>query len=92
MLDHLLVSDPRLMNQPAESLYYEFRIRGLLGDTMLGAFPDLDAQVQGGVTVLAGWLPDQSALYGVLAQIEQLGLELLGVSSMAGPKAPSEES
>jgi hypothetical protein len=60
-------------------VYYEFRIRGLLGDTLLGAFPGLHAEVQGGETVLAGSLPDQSALHGVLAQIEQLGLELLDV-------------
>jgi hypothetical protein len=70
------------MKQPAESVNYEIRIRGLLGDTLLGAFPGLHAEVQGGVTVLVGSLPDQSALYGVLAQIEQLGLELLGVSSL----------
>ena len=69
------------MTHPAESVYYEIRVRGLLGDTLLGAFPGLHAEVQGGVTVLAGSLPDQSALYGVLAQIEQLGLELLGVRS-----------
>jgi hypothetical protein len=30
-------------------------------------------------TVLAGALPDQAALHGVLGQIEALGLELLGV-------------
>jgi hypothetical protein len=82
MLPHPHVGDAGLMNQPAESLYYEIRIRGLLGDTLLGAFPGLHAEVQGGVTVLAGSLPDQSALYGVLAQIEQLGLELLGVRSV----------
>ena len=67
------------MKQPAGAVYYEFRIRGLLGDTLLSAFPGLQAQVQGGETVLGGALPDQSALYGVLAQIEQLGLELLDV-------------
>jgi hypothetical protein len=67
------------MKQPAGAVHYEFRIRGLLGDTLLGAFPGLQAEVQGGETVLAGWLPDQSALYGVLVQIEQLGLELLDV-------------
>jgi len=67
------------MKQPAGSVYYEFRIRGLLGDTMLGAFPDLHATVEGGQTVLCGTLPDQSAMYGVLVQIEELGLELLGV-------------
>ena len=86
MLGHPLVGDDRLMTQPAESVYYEFRIRGLLGDTLLGAFPGLHAEVQGRVTVLAGWLPDQSALYGVLAQVEQLGLELLGVSSVEDGK------
>jgi hypothetical protein len=67
------------MKQPAGSVYYEFRVRGLLGDMLLGAFPRLHAEVQGGETVLAGALPDPSALYGVLAQIEQLGLELLDV-------------
>jgi hypothetical protein len=67
------------MSQPAGSVFYEFRIRGLLGDTMLGAFPELHAEAQGGETVLAGALPDQSALHGVLTQIERLGLELLDV-------------
>jgi hypothetical protein len=67
------------MKPLAGSVYYEFRIRGQLGDTLLGAFPDLHAEVQGGETVLAGSLPDQAAMYGVLAQIEQLGLELLEV-------------
>jgi hypothetical protein len=67
------------MKQPAGAVYYEFRIRGLLGDILLSAFPGLQAEVQGGETVLGGALPDQSALYGVLAQIEQLGLELLDV-------------
>jgi hypothetical protein len=82
MLPHPHVGDALLMKRPAECVYYEIRIRGLLGDTLLGAFPGLQAEVQEGVTVLAGWLPDQSALYGVLAQIEQLGLELLGLRSV----------
>jgi hypothetical protein len=77
MLAHPLIRDACLMKQPARSVYYEFRIRGLLGETLLGAFPGLHAEVQGGETVLAGALPDQSALHGVLAQIEQLGLELI---------------
>jgi hypothetical protein len=81
MLTHPLVRDAGLMKQPPGSLYYEFRLRGLLSTTLLGAFPGLRAELQGGETVLAGPLPDQSALHGVLAQIEQLGLELLGVSS-----------
>jgi hypothetical protein len=46
---------------------------------MLEAFPDLDARTEGTATVLTGPLADQSALHGMLAQIEALGLELLEV-------------
>jgi hypothetical protein len=60
-------------------VHYEIRLRGRLSETMLGAFPELRAQVQGTETLLAGQLPDQAALFGVLASIEALGLELLEV-------------
>jgi hypothetical protein len=56
---------------------YRIRVRGRLGETMRSAFPDLQAQARGGDTVLTGLLPDRAALYGTLAQIEALGLELL---------------
>jgi hypothetical protein len=79
------------MRQPAGGAYYEFRIRGLLGETLLGAFPGLQADVQGGETVLAGSLVDQSALHGVLAQIELLGLELLDVHRKRSAPAVTEE-
>jgi len=58
---------------------YEIRVRGLMGATLLTAFPALHVEAQGGETVLVGELPDQAALYGVLAQLEALGLELLEV-------------
>jgi hypothetical protein len=65
------------MDEPATSVCYEIRIRGLLGETLLGAFPGLRTRAHGTDTVLTGALPDQPALYGVLGQIEALGLELL---------------
>jgi hypothetical protein len=58
---------------------YEIRVRGHLGETMRGAFPELRARVDGADTVLTGLLSDQAAVYGVLAAIESLGLELLEV-------------
>jgi hypothetical protein len=58
---------------------YEIVVRGLLSETLLAAFPTLRAEAQGAQTVLAGALGDQAALYGVLAQIEALGLELIEV-------------
>jgi hypothetical protein len=54
-------------------------VRGLLSETLLAAFPTLSAEAQGTETALTGTLADQAALYGVLAQIEPLGLELIEV-------------
>ena len=65
------------MDEPARVVCYEIRVRGQLGEMLLGAFPGLHAQAKGAETVLSGALPDQAALHGVLAQIEALGLELL---------------
>jgi hypothetical protein len=58
---------------------YEIRVRGQLGQTIRTAFPALEARAEGGETVLTGVLADQAALYGVLAEAQALGLELVGV-------------
>ena len=76
------------MDADAKPDLYEIRIRGVLSERLLGAFPGLEAQTRGGETVLAGALPDQAALYGVLAQIEALGLKLLEVRY--APPRPDE--
>ena len=58
---------------------YAIRIKGLLGATALSAFPSMAYELVGTETVLTGWLEDRSALFGVIGQIEGLGLELLEV-------------
>ena len=70
------------------SPHYEFRVRSHLGETMLGAFPALQAETSGKDTLLRGALPDQAALYGVLAEIEALGLELVEVWRL--PRDPTD--
>ena len=55
---------------------YSLRISGNLGSTALSAFPSMVAQLKGGDTLLTGVL-DRSALYGVLAEIEALNLDLI---------------
>ena len=57
---------------------YAIRIHGHLGATVLSAFPALVSRRHGADTVLTGLL-DRSALYGVLAEIEALGLDLVEV-------------
>ena len=44
-------------------------------------------QQQGTETVLTGLLPDAAALYGVLAEIDALGLDLLEVRMVRPPPA-----
>src|SRR5215470_2540852 len=60
---------------------YMIRINGHLGATVLSAFPALAPQHHGAHTVLTGLL-DRSALYGVLAEIEALGLDLLEIRKL----------
>jgi hypothetical protein len=58
---------------------YEIRVRGPIGPTMMQAFPTLAASRSAQDTLLIGSLPDQSALYGVLHELEALGLQLLEI-------------
>lgn len=73
---------------PAAALY-RIRINGHLGLTVLSAFPAMVPQRQGTQTVLTGRL-DRSALYGVLAEIETLGLDLLEVRQLVPDRKSPE--
>jgi len=60
---------------------YEIRVRGRLSPSLAAEFERLDLSVseQPIETVLNGSFDDQSSLYGILRQIEGLGLELIDV-------------
>jgi hypothetical protein len=66
---------------------YMIRINGHLGATILSAFPAVTPRRDGATTVLTGLL-DRSALHGVLAEIDALGLDLLEVRQLT----PDRES
>jgi hypothetical protein len=68
---------------------YTIRIKGRIGATALSAFPTMETELTGSETILTGRLVDQAAVFGVLAQIEALGLELLDVRQVQAD-APDE--
>lgn len=85
---HLVAPDDHDMCPASAS--YLIRINGHLGPTLLSAFPAMTARQQGAETVLTGVL-DQPALFGVLAEIEALGLDLLEVRQRTPePESPAE--
>jgi len=67
---------------------YEIRVRGPVGPTITQAFPCLTATRRGQDTVLTGSLRDQSALYGVIHQLEALGLQLLEIRRLPTADPP----
>jgi hypothetical protein len=59
---------------------YQIRVEGVLDQRWSAWFDGLQLSSEpGGVTVLAGEVGDQAALYGLLAKIRDLNLPLLSV-------------
>ena len=72
------------MQQPA---YYEIRIEGSLHPHWSEWFEGLEIrQLPGGATLIAGELPDQAALHGILMKIRDLGLVLVSVNRIENAK------
>jgi hypothetical protein len=87
MSTHQVALDDPSMGPASAS--YLIRINGHLGATLLSAFPAMAWERQGPETVLTGVL-DSPALYGVLAEIEALGLDLLEVRRIAPEAGPPQ--
>ncbi len=63
-------------------MHYHIRVKGHLASSWQPWFAPLQIRNEAsGTTVLAGPLPDQAALYGVLLKIDRLGLTLLSLES-----------
>ena len=63
---------------------YEIVVSGERGHAVRSAFDDMVVTVRDGRTILSGDLPDQAALFGVLARVEDFGLELVEVHRVGG--------
>jgi len=63
--------------------YVRIHIRGCIDPEWTAWFEGLDVLVQANdTTILQGELPDQSALYGILSRLRDLGIELLSVEQL----------
>jgi hypothetical protein len=68
----------------ARPVRYTIRVEGHLGATAVCVFPALAVEYHATQTVLTGLL-DRSAVYGVLAQFEMLGLDLVELRRSPDP-------
>lgn len=71
---------------PGSSHFYEIRVEESLLESRLMWFGDLvitraeaDDEIAGACTIISGWLPDQPALFSILARIRDLNLTLVSV-------------
>ena len=69
---------------------YEVRVAGVVPDTLLQDMHAITLAPNQVNTVLYG-LADEAALYGLLARLRTLGLEVVEVRRMSGPVDSSDE-
>jgi hypothetical protein len=72
--------------------YYEIKIKGHLDQYWSDWFASLVlTHLEGNETLLAGELPDQAALYGLLERIRDLNLTLISVTRSNPPVKNSDK-
>jgi hypothetical protein len=71
----------------AVSSNYVLTLKGEPGELLYAAFDDVEVSTFPGVTRLSADL-DQPALHGLLARIEELGLELIDLRLVIGSSGP----
>jgi hypothetical protein len=70
------------VSEPGRPARYEIRVDGILDDRWADWFGGLQVSSDGTQTVIAGLLPDQPALHGLLARVRDLGLCLISVRQL----------
>jgi hypothetical protein len=70
---------PTVVTRMVEGMaaYYEIRIKGRMGESLLVAFEGMTVTTEPVETILHGPIPDQEALHELLAKIQSLGLEVV---------------
>lgn len=73
----------------APIVHYEILVEGVLDDHWSAWFEGLHVSGDTGTTTIAGPLPDQTALHGLLTKIRDLGLPLLEVRRIGSDRHPT---
>jgi hypothetical protein len=66
-----------------EDTYYEICVASELDEKWSEYFSPLKIESREDETILSGYLPDQSALYGILIKIRDMGLPLISVKPLS---------
>jgi hypothetical protein len=77
------------LDQPVDSrapTVYQIRITGQLDARWADWFEGLTITLDGGDTLITGPVVDQAALHGVLKRVRDLGVALVSVSPVGGPR------
>jgi hypothetical protein len=70
------------MSKPGMKTVYRIVVRGELSDRYAVAFEGMQLEAKNGRTILTGEVVDQPHLFGILACVNSLGLELLSVQAL----------
>jgi hypothetical protein len=70
------------MSKQGTKTVYRIVVRGELSDRYAVAFEGMHLEAKNGRTILTGEVVDQPHLFGILARVNSLGLELLSVQAL----------
>lgn len=62
-----------------QQILYEITVRGVLDMSWQDFLDGLSTTIEGENTILSCSVPDQSALYGIINRLRDLGLELIAI-------------
>ncbi|HSL60050.1 MAG TPA: hypothetical protein VK866_19545 [Acidimicrobiales bacterium] len=71
---------------------YELTLRGRLGRLSTAALGACRVRDLGDDSVIDVELADQAELHGLLATLQDLGIELVGLTAVVEPTAPADDS
>lgn len=76
---------------PAEVQRYQIRVQGQLDAARLARYAAVSVCYVNDETVITAVLPDQSALYGFLNRLRDLGTTLIALDKLTAERAESAE-